>query len=255
MNGPHTHGKPTRSRRSTRPGHSSVLGQVSWHRSSDGPGPLDRQELLGRPEPVSRPVSRRHAARSREALLLASAALTAAGFIGLAVGGGASAVAGGPPAGMSSGGMWSGGAAGPSGMCPGPSLTLSSTRPDPGAGNIFQQLVLTNTGPAACWLQGFPQVSFVGDDGQQVGAPAAHTGPTGPVVFLKPGESARAVLHTVQPGLQVGCDQPGETAPVRALKVNPPGSMHSLSLDPPAVATACTSTAVHQMDITTVIVG
>ncbi|ABW12914.1 hypothetical protein Franean1_3513 [Parafrankia sp. EAN1pec] len=251
MNGPHTHGKPTRSRRSTRPGHSSVPGQVSWHRSSDGPGALDRQEPLGRPEPVSR----RHAARSREALLLASAALTAAGFIGLAVGGGASAIAGGPPAGMSSGGMWSGGAAGPSGMCPGPSLTLSSTRPDPGAGNIFQQLVLTNTGPAACWLQGFPQVSFVGDNGQQVGAPAAHIGPTGPVVFLKPGESARAVLHTVQPGLQVGCDQQGETAPVRALKVHPPGSMHSLSLGPPAVATACTSTAIHQMDVTTVIIG
>ncbi len=140
-------------------------------------------------------------------------------------------------------------------MCPGSSLALSSTRPDPGAGNIFQQLVLTNTGAAACWLQGFPHVSFVGDNGQQVGAPAAHIGPTGPVVFLKPGESARAVLHTVQPGLQVGCDQPGETAPVRALKVHPPGSMHPLSLDPAAVATACTSMAVHQMDVTTVIVG
>jgi hypothetical protein len=73
---------------------------------------------------------------------------------------------------------------------------------DPGAGNIRYPLVFTNTGKSACTLRGFPGVSLRAGDGQQIGAPATHEGAAGRVVKLAPGQSAHAVLHTLNDGVK-----------------------------------------------------
>ena len=45
---------------------------------------------------------------------------------------------------------------------------------DSGAGTLAYDLVLTNTGKRTCILGGFPGVSLVNDNGNQIGMPAAH---------------------------------------------------------------------------------
>ncbi|GDY31787.1 DUF4232 domain-containing protein [Gandjariella thermophila] len=53
-----------------------------------------------------------------------------------------------------------------------------------------------NIGKANCVLSGFPGVSFVAPgNGEQVGAPAGHDGPTGPQVTLAPGQMASAIVR------------------------------------------------------------
>lgn len=69
------------------------------------------------------------------------------------------------------------------------------------AGTIYRALVFTNVGDRTCTIRGFPGVSFVtGDDGHQVGEAAARVGEKGPVVTLKPGETANSAVGFVQTG-------------------------------------------------------
>src|SRR5437016_1603423 len=60
-------------------------------------------------------------------------------------------------------------------------------------------LQFTNTGPAACTLQGFPGVSYVDSNGAQVGPAAVRVGPGGPQLSLPPGnQTVSAVLRDSQ---------------------------------------------------------
>jgi hypothetical protein len=59
-------------------------------------------------------------------------------------------------------------------------------------------LVFTNTGAQACTLRGFPGVSLVGADGEQLGAAAVRTGSPGASVLLAPGRSARAEVRVTR---------------------------------------------------------
>ncbi|WP_369393559.1 DUF4232 domain-containing protein [Streptomyces sp. CG1] len=68
-------------------------------------------------------------------------------------------------------------------------------------GNIHIPLVFTNTGKTACTLRGFPGVSLMLEEGTPVGKPATRSGAAGGTLRLKPGQSAYAVLHTVNDGV------------------------------------------------------
>ncbi|OLF19147.1 DUF4232 domain-containing protein [Actinophytocola xanthii] len=89
------------------------------------------------------------------------------------------------------------------------------------AGTRYHALVFTNNGRRTCTVQGFPGVSFVaGDDGHQVGAPAASVGTAGPAVTLAPRGTAAAPLGVVNPDNFDPADC--LVVPVRGLRVYPP---------------------------------
>lgn len=96
-----------------------------------------------------------------------------------------------------------------------------------GAGHYEVEVVLKNEAPEECWLQGWPGVSFVGDDdGTQLGE-AATFDRSSPheTVTLAPGESAQAVVR-VSNAENYG-DECGQT-PADGLRIYPPGEKRSL---------------------------
>ena len=103
----------------------------------------------------------------------------------------------------------------------------------------MRALVLTNTGPAACALRGFPGVSYVtGDSGRQVGAAAVRVGSEGAAVRLAPGARAQALVSFANTGVfdPAVC----RPTPVRGLRVYPPGERAALFV--PAPGTGCAGT-------------
>jgi hypothetical protein len=125
--------------------------------------------------------------------------------------------------------------------CTAANLALQLNPGGAAAGSTFPVLQFTNVGKTPCGMDGFPGVSFVGDDGHPVGAAATPTGQAGEPVTLTHGKTASAVL-------QVGNTQnfPPEDCnpvPVRGFQVFAPGDTTALfvPLDS-ADATACSST-------------
>lgn len=120
------------------------------------------------------------------------------------------------------------------------SALKGSLGPEQGAaGSVYAPLVLTNVGPRACELRGFPGVSYVaGDDGHQVGPAAVMEGARGAEVVLKPGTAAAAQLRLVN----VANFDPAvcRPTPVRGLRVYPPGDAASLYIQHPG--TGCAGT-------------
>ncbi|MCK9897604.1 DUF4232 domain-containing protein [Frankia sp. AgB32] len=150
----------------------------------------------------------------------------------------------------SAGGVAAAGVTAPAGgLCPTSRLSVRSADGEGAAGSTYEKLVLTNTGSTSCLLRGFPGVSYVDEAGRQVGAAATRTGATGAAVRLAPGGSATATLRTVHPGIQQGCEQPDQTAPVAALRIYPPANTAALRL-PLSGVTACTDPAVTQLSVT-----
>ena len=93
------------------------------------------------------------------------------------------------------------------------------------AGSVLTAVVLTNTGPTACTLRGYPSVSYVaGSDGHQVGAAAARDGGGGAaaLVALGPGDVAHATLRIVDH--QAYPDEKCRPRPVDGYRIYPPGS-------------------------------
>lgn len=109
--------------------------------------------------------------------------------------------------------------------CTAAAMSLRLGRADIGAGNIRYPLVFTNKGKKACSLRGFPGVSLINRDGSAVGEPATRAGGVGGVVRLQPGQSAHAVLHTVNEGVS---DTPC-WAKSQIVYVYPPGSKESMT--------------------------
>ena len=75
--------------------------------------------------------------------------------------------------------------------CNADELTLSLAQGDGGgAGTLNQMIVLTNSSKRTCILGGFPGVSLVNDNGNQIGAPAARASNySEKKLTLKPGET------------------------------------------------------------------
>lgn len=109
--------------------------------------------------------------------------------------------------------------------CTAANMSLRLGAADAGAGNIRYPLVFTNKGTKACSLRGFPGVSLINRDGSPVGKPATREGGAGGVVRLKPGQSAHALLHTLNEGVS---DTPC-WAKSQIVFVYPPGSKESMT--------------------------
>src|SRR4051812_48365648 len=104
-------------------------------------------------------------------------------------------------------------------------LAASHTRHDIGAGNGAEDIVFTNTGRAACALQGFPGVSYVAKSARQLGAAADRQGSSYGRIRIAPGGHARARLFFVNNVSAVpGCYHPAQQATAAGLRVYPPGS-------------------------------
>ncbi|MFI5523649.1 DUF4232 domain-containing protein [Streptomyces platensis] len=109
--------------------------------------------------------------------------------------------------------------------CTAANMSLRLGAADAGAGNIRYPLVFTNKGTKACSLRGFPGVSLINRDGSPVGKPATREGGAGGVVRLQPGQSAHALLHTLNEGVS---DAPC-WAKSQIVFVYPPGSKESMT--------------------------
>ncbi|MEU9123947.1 DUF4232 domain-containing protein [Streptomyces sp. NPDC048506] len=109
--------------------------------------------------------------------------------------------------------------------CTAADMSLRLGPSDIGAGNIRYPLVFTNKGTEACTLSGFPGVSLIKRDGSAVGKPASREGGAGGVVRLQPGQSAHAVLHTLNEGIS---DTPC-WADSQLVFVYPPGSKEPMT--------------------------
>ncbi|MEU9484975.1 DUF4232 domain-containing protein [Streptomyces decoyicus] len=109
--------------------------------------------------------------------------------------------------------------------CNAADMSLRLGRSDIGAGNIRYPLVFTNKGKKACTLRGYPGVSLIQRDGSAVGKPATREGGSGPVVRLQPGQSAHALLHTLNEGVS---DTPCWDRS-QIVFVYPPGSKESMT--------------------------
>ncbi|TFB63998.1 DUF4232 domain-containing protein [Cryobacterium sp. Hz7] len=101
-------------------------------------------------------------------------------------------------------------------------LSLQSRPQDSGMGNFYWDLRLTNTGPAACTVEGYPVTTLVG---AAPNVPVGSASDTEPgrwypvaVLALAPGTSAYSLLHLGQAGA-CGCP----LVPVGALDVTLPG--------------------------------
>ncbi|MFK0293706.1 DUF4232 domain-containing protein [Streptomyces sp. NPDC090442] len=109
--------------------------------------------------------------------------------------------------------------------CTAANMSLRLGRTDIGAGNIRIPLIFTNKGKKACSLRGFPGVSLIQRDGSAVGTPATREGDAGGSVRLQPGQSASALLHTVNEGVS---DTPCWSNS-QIVFVYPPGSKESMT--------------------------
>lgn len=122
------------------------------------------------------------------------------------------------------------------------------------AGSVEINLTFTNKSDAACTLQGWPGVSFVGGgNGTQLGAPAtldrssAHTTQT-----LAPGATVNAPLKIGQAGNYSNA----ECAPRDAdgFRVYPPGSKQALFIAATGY-TACSDTGVQLLTVQAIAAG
>lgn len=108
---------------------------------------------------------------------------------------------------------------------------------DSGAGTLSFNLVLTNIGKRDCILGGYPGVSLVNDNGNQIGTPAERTTNVAEkTVTLKPTEKAQSTLYyTNADNYDDGVCKDGATK----LRVYPPNDTGYLSVILPSEVDWC----------------
>lgn len=138
--------------------------------------------------------------------------------------------------------------------CTSADLRLSLGRGDGAAGTYYRPLRFTNVGDGPCVIAGFPGVSYVaGEDGHQVGPPAAREGDAGGPVTLAQG----GVAHTVVGFVQVrNYDEAAcRPTPVNGLRVYPPGETASLFVRVPGTGCAADAMPGPQLTVRAVTPG
>jgi hypothetical protein len=112
--------------------------------------------------------------------------------------------------------------------CNADELSLSSSVSDGAAGTITYAIVLTNTGKRTCTLAGFPGVSLVNDNGNQIGSPAERASNyTEKTLTVAPGQKVKALASVADEGnFPAGKCQDGATK----LRVYPPNDTGYLSV-------------------------
>jgi hypothetical protein len=148
-------------------------------------------------------------------------------------------------------GIWGTSGALPAVQCSISMLSLSLGQEQAGAGNRYLPVNFVNTSSTACYLNGFPGVSFVDSHGNQIGNPATessypHFGP----VPLLPRGSAQAVVHFPVTGVY----PPTTCVPVTpaGIRVYPPGSFNSVILPFNAEQVCSSRSMSHFSDVTEV---
>lgn len=115
------------------------------------------------------------------------------------------------------------------------------------AGSVVRRLVVTNTDTEACSVTGYPGVSYVDADGEQVGAPADRDeNAVTALVSLEPGESAVAQLR--QTNAQNYGDE-CEVTDVAGVRVYPPND--TAWLIAPQTTVGCASEEIVLMTVGT----
>lgn len=101
--------------------------------------------------------------------------------------------------------------------CVAASIQVTHSRGGAAAGTYYLPLVFTNVGAAPCVLRGYPGVSFVDDDGEQLGEPARRLGAEQVhAVTLDSGEQAHANLGIPESANYSDADcRPAKAAGVR----------------------------------------
>lgn len=129
-----------------------------------------------------------------------------------------------------------------SGICDSGDLHVSTEPAGAAAGHDITRLVFQNTSDHACWVRGYPGVSYVaGDDGHQVGGSALRDsshGPSAARIWLIPNAHAYALLNQPNPHNFTSGDC--DPTSVRGLRVYPPEETSSLYA--PDSGTACANT-------------
>jgi hypothetical protein len=127
------------------------------------------------------------------------------------------------------------------------------SEPGSGSGMSHQELsiILTNTGTAACTVQGWPGVSFVGNgNGTQIGAAAKlNRDVPHPTVTLRQGASAQAYVYIeVAEAMDTSACHP---TPADGLRVYPPGNRQSLFIKGLGASNghACASSSVDLLSV------
>lgn len=131
-----------------------------------------------------------------------------------------------------------------SGVCDAASLTGALQPSNAGAGSVYYDLVLTNTGSQPCTLAGYPGVSYLDAAGQQVGVSAARSDNPGTPVIVAPGESASAPLRESNAGHHGQVCNPHQAV---SLLVYPPEATDSLTVA--HTVQACGNPKIHQLEI------
>jgi hypothetical protein len=98
----------------------------------------------------------------------------------------------------------------------------------------YQAVDFTNTSDHSCAMSGFPTVSFAVDNGEQIGSAAVRDGAVGPVVILRRGQVAAAMLAIADPSM-FPTDLCQPTA-VDGLRVYPPGTTTAMYVARPGIA-------------------
>lgn len=122
--------------------------------------------------------------------------------------------------------------------CNADELTLSLTDGDGGgAGTLNQVIVLTNISKRTCILGGFPGVSLVNDNGNQIGTPATRAkNYTEKKLTLNPEGKAKATVSFQDQGnFDDGTCKTGATK----LRVYPPNDTGYLSIASPMITAWC----------------
>ena len=121
------------------------------------------------------------------------------------------------------------------------------------AGSQFVPLVFTNTGSGSCSLDGYPGVSFVDANGDQVGNAATRNAQHDPSrVTLQSGDSASAVVQIGGTTNFPPADCAAKDA--TALRVYPPDSTEATDVDLDAPMSVC-SGDVDQLSVEAVVSG
>ncbi|WP_263983719.1 DUF4232 domain-containing protein [Streptomyces sp. HPF1205] len=106
-------------------------------------------------------------------------------------------------------------------MCTTAQLSAELGGGNAGAGNLYRYLVLTNRSATSCHIAGYPGLSLLDADGNEIGAPATRDRRPYQPVILAPGDSASDTIHTA--------DQQGTCLPTSvSLRIYPPGNRASL---------------------------
>lgn len=113
------------------------------------------------------------------------------------------------------------------------------------AGSVYMELILTNSGKAACHLKGFAGVSLTtGPNGQPIGAPAQRdTSVAVQDVLLAPGKSGTAVLRYTQAGNYPDCVKTAAAG----FRIYPPEDTASLFVERPS--DACSNATIELLTI------